>query len=145
MKDPGYAIRNAHYQALNGVILHKGVPVPVYDGNAPKDAPAQYVILGAQTLNQNGDKQTFITYCTIIVIVVTQFDIADPGNTKFADDIANQITQIVNPDPVTQLPLGPDFEMMVTNVEGSNSARYNDDRYRYVEKAIRFRHIVQEL
>lgn len=145
MKDPGYAIRDAHFTALSGQVLHQGQPVPVYDGAAPPGVTGQYIILGAQTCNQNGDKQSFITYNSIIVHVVTRFDIADPGNTKYADDLATQITQIINPDPVTQLSLAPDFQLMVTNVDGSNSSRYNDDRYRYVEKAIRFQHVVQEL
>ncbi|MGE7777379.1 hypothetical protein ACQKLP_21855 [Chitinophaga sp. NPDC101104] len=145
MKDPGAAIRNAIFLACNGAVLHQGQPVPIYDGTADVSAPDQYIVLGSQTCNQNGDKQTFITYNTIIVHVVTRFALADPGNTLFADNIANQITQIVNPDPVTQLSLAPDFQLVVTNVEGSDSRRYSDARYRYVEKAIRFQLIVNQL
>ncbi|WP_126244339.1 hypothetical protein [Chitinophaga rhizosphaerae] len=144
MKDPGAAIRNAIFLACDGVVLHLGQPVPIYDGNADLSAPDQYIVLGSQTCNQNGDKQTFITYNTIIVHVVTRFDLTDRGNTLFADNIATQITQIVNPDPVTQLDLGPDFQLVVTNVEGSDTRRYADARHRFVEKAIRFQLIVNQ-
>lgn len=140
MKDPSYTIRDAYYQALTGQL-----PVPVYDEHAPADAPDAYVLLGAQTLYQRGSKTCFISTCSMTLVVVTRFLAAEQGNKKQADDIANQITQIINPDPVIQIDLSPEFYCIATNVEGSNSASSQDQVYKYNEKAVRFSHIVEEL
>lgn len=139
MKDPSYTIRNAYYQALSGL------GIPVYDEHAPADAPDTYVILGAQTVFQRGNKVDFISTCSMTLIVVTRFPAAEQGNKKQADDIANQITQIINPDPVTQINLAPEFYCIATNIEGSNSSSSQDQVYKYNEKAVRFSHIVEEL
>jgi|ERR1044072_2215975 hypothetical protein len=145
MKDPSYTIRNAYYTLLNGQLTSEGNNVPVYDEHAPAEAPAVYVLLGAQTTFQRGSRTGFITNCSIIVNVVTRFPAAEQGNKKQADDIANQITQIINPDPVTQIDLSPDFFCIATNVEGSNSSSSHDQVYKYNEKAVRFSHIVEQL
>lgn len=145
MKDPTYTIRNVYSQLLPGNIFHKGTPVPVYDEYAPKTAVAPYIILGAQTLYQQGNRCTFKSDCSITVIVVTAFPAAEPGNKKFADDIGNQITQIILPIPGTNIDLQPDFSCDRTKIDGINSSSSQDNTYKYIEKAIRFNHIVREL
>lgn len=142
MKDPAYTIRNAYYTLLNGQLTSGGNNVPVYDEYAPDNAPDSYVILGAQNGYNDGSRSCFVTYCSIIVIVVTRFPAAAQGNKKQADDIANQIMTIINPAPATQIDLSPDFDCISTNVENSTSSSTQDNVFKYIEKALRFAHIV---
>lgn len=142
MKDPAYTLRNAYYTYLNGNLTSGGNNVPVYDEYAPDNAPDTYVILGAQTGENRGSRQCFITYSSIILIVVTRFPAAEQGNKKQADDIADQIMRIINPDPATQIDLSPDFDCISTNVDGSTSSSTQDGVFKYIEKAIRFAHII---
>ncbi len=145
MKDPTYTIRNVYSQLLSGNIFHKGNPVAVYDEYASKTAVAPYVILGAQTLYQQPHRCTFKSDCSITVIVVTAFPGAEPGNKKFADDIGNQITEIILPVPGTNIYLEPDYVCENTKIDGINSSSSQDSTHKYIEKAIRFNHIVREL
>ncbi|WP_343692765.1 hypothetical protein [Chitinophaga sp.] len=146
MKDPSYAIRDAYYLLLNGNLTHKGNPVPVYDASAARYAIAPYVILGEQTMVQRENKCDFNSECSIILIVVTAFPAGDPGNKKYADDIANQVTSIIMQAPKTNnIDLSPDFICQNTRLDGSNSSTSQDETYKYVEKAIRFTHIIKEL
>lgn len=145
MKDPSFAIRETYAVALTGTVFHKGMPVPVYDGKADDKASTPYIILGNQTFTPRDSICTFDSECSLIVIVCTSFPATDRGNKRYADEISNQITEIMLPAPASVLNLSPDFECLAMFIEGGNTSESQDQTNQYYEKAIRFNHIVQQL
>ena len=146
MKDPSFTLRDTYSNMLTGNLLHEGETVGVYDGFAPGGAVPPYVILGPQTVvPRDATSCSFMSDCSLVVIVVTAFPTDEQGNKRMADDIANQITQIMIPAPRANINLGTEFSCLKTTLAGINTSTSQDKVNKYHEKAIRFAHLIKEL
>ncbi|QJB39729.1 hypothetical protein HF324_18445 [Chitinophaga oryzae] len=148
MTDPSFTIRDMYGRLLDGAVLHKGQPVGVFDGFAPKDTPTPYIILGNQTFvpRDGGASRCFVmSDCAIVVIVVTSFPGAEQGNKKYMDDISSQVMSIMMPAPGAVISFeSPAFINMQTKLAGTTTTNSQDATRKHHEKAIRFTHLVKE-
>lgn len=148
MTDPSFTIRDTYSNLLSGNVLHKGNPVGVYDGFAPRDAETPFIILGNQTFNPRDGGATrchTLSDCSIIIIVVTSFIGADSGNKRFMDDISSQVMKIIIPEPGAVISFGSAvFQNAQTKLSGTTTSNSQDAVRKYHEKAIRFTHLVKE-
>lgn len=113
------AIRTAYYTALNGQVLHNAIPVPVYDAFAvPDGIPYPYILLSSQTSNQLSIKRCKRYNSSILIDIVTGS--TDPIGRSDAEDIAEQIEDIINPD--TYL----DIDLSAYNYQLGNTFRDGD-------------------
>jgi hypothetical protein len=97
MIDPDKALRNACYEALNGNITVQvdgsGSEVKFFDG--PADDENIYVILGAQSSNDRGNKANDAARCSITLDIVCKLEYS--ASKEYLDDVAQQIDNILRP------------------------------------------------
>lgn len=95
--DLSKAIRTAYYAALNGNVTFNSNVVPVFDAYAiPDSVTYPYILLSSQTSNQLNIKRCKRYNASILIDIVTGS--TDPIGRSDAEDIAEQIEDIVNPD-----------------------------------------------
>jgi hypothetical protein len=114
MRDHGYALRKAFFQALNGQITFNSNNVPVVDGKLetlPEDGI--YVVFGDQVENDRSNKQSFVHEVTFDLAVVDKRK-STAGKTD-AENISDQILQIIKPTISTH-GLTIDSPFVITNV-----------------------------
>jgi hypothetical protein len=141
MKDPGFEIRKAYFEALNGNVILNGKSVPVYDGTQT-DAMFPYIILGTQTNPEGvGAKVCYNTDSTIELDIVTGY-LGDSGGKKDSDDIANQVKQLIYPD----IELDNGFQALDVSVDNDITLGPEmSGSHKIFRRLIRFRHnIFQE-
>lgn len=95
MRDHGYAIRKAYYEALTAELT-----IPVVDGKLdtlPDDGV--FVVFGDQTENDRSTKQSFVHDVTVDVAIVDKRKAT--GSKRDVEDVSDQILQIVKPEPGT--------------------------------------------
>jgi len=91
------AIRTAYFTALDGNITFNSNVVPVFDAYAvPDDIQYPYILLSSQTSNQLSIKRCKRYNASILIDIVTGS--TDPIGRSDAEDIAEQVDAIVNPD-----------------------------------------------
>lgn len=88
MKDPGFPIRKAYRDALQGMTVG-GSAVKVYDDLAIQNGPYPYVVLSTQTMNDD----TCLFNTTIQVKVVTGYIGPDPGGRVQSDNIVDALLE----------------------------------------------------
>ena len=114
------AIRTAYYTALDGQITFNSNVVPVFDAFAiPDGVTYPYILLSSQTSNQLRIKRCKRYNASILIDIVTGS--TDPIGRSDAEDIAEQIENIVNPDTF----LDPD--LTAYNWQLGNTAREADN------------------
>lgn len=134
------AIRTAYYGALNGVIS-----VPVFDVYAlPEGQTKPYVLLSTQTSNQITNKSCKRFNATILVDVVTESK--DPIGREQAEDIAEEIDNIINPDTFVDLDLSAYGYQLGNTIRESDtdSNLMNGNLYIY-RKLITYNHLINKL
>jgi len=91
------AIRTAYFTALDGNITFNSNVVPVFDAYAlPDGVSYPYILLSSQTSNQLNIKRKKRYNASILIDIVTGS--TDPIGRSDAEDIAEQVDAIVNPD-----------------------------------------------
>ena len=91
------AVRTAYFTALDGQITFDSNIVPVFDAYAvPDDVKYPYILLSSQTSNQLSIKRCKRYNASILIDIVTGS--TDPIGRSDAEDIAEQVDAIVNPD-----------------------------------------------
>lgn len=140
------AIRFGYYDALNGNITSNGNIVPIYDVYAiPEDVNKPYILLSTQTSFQRNLKRCKAYNASILIDVVTGGQNNTAGRIQ-AEDIAEQIEDIVNPDTFNDL----DIEMYGWSIgntsreSDTDSSLMNGHEYVY-RKLIRYEHIVTKM
>lgn len=98
------AVRTAYYSALNGNIALDGNEVPVFDVYAvPEEVTMPYILLSTQVDVQQVIKNCKRWNASILVDIVTGS--TDPIGRSDAEDIAEQVEDIINPDTFEDLDL----------------------------------------
>lgn len=140
------AIRFGYYDALFGFVTDNGSPVPIFDVYAvPEDVNKPYILLSTQTSNQMGIKRCKAYDASILIDIVTGGQNNTAGRIQ-AEDIAEQIENIINPDSFEDIDISAyGYEIGNTSRESdTDSSLQNGNEYIY-RKLIRYQMIVSKL
>lgn len=139
------AIRTAYYTALNGNVTFESIAVPVFDAYAlPDGIPYPYILLSSQTSNQLSIKRCKRYNASILIDIVTGS--TDPIGRSDAEDIAEQIESIVNPDTF----LDPDlsaygYQLGNTTRESDNDLSDKNNIYYVYRKLLTYSFLAVKL
>lgn len=92
MKDPTLALRMAYYTLISATLPG----IKVYDSIVANDAPAKRIILGSQTYDEKGAKDTFGGVATIDIDIASRWPLGSGGG-KWNDETATAIMEAVSP------------------------------------------------
>ena len=139
------AVRTAYYTALDGSITFDSVVVPVYDAYAvPDGIPYPYILLSSQTSNQLSIKRCKRYNVSVIVDIVTGS--TDPIGRSDAEDIAEQIEDIINPDDFTDLDLSAyGYQLGNTLKDSDNDLTDKNNIYYIYRKLLTYSHLAVKL
>lgn len=139
------AIRTAYYTALNGQITFNGDVIPVFDAYAvPEGIKYHYILLSSQTSNQLRIKRCKRYNASILIDIVTGS--TDPIGRSDAEDIAEQIDNIVSPDTFKDLDLSAyDYQICDTYRDNDTDLSDKNNIYYVFRKLLTYNHIVVEL
>lgn len=139
------AIRTAYYTALNGNVTFNSNVVPVFDAFAiPDGVTYPYILLSSQTSVQGNLKRCKRYSASILIDIVTGS--ADPIGRSDAEDIAEQIEDIVNPDSFADLNLNVNgYDIGNTSRAGDSDLSDKNGIYYIFRKLITYDHIVTKL
>lgn len=143
---PSKAIRFGYYDALFGIVTSNSVAVPIFDVYAvPEDVDKPYILLSTQTANQLTIKRCKRFNATILIDIVTGGLNSMAGRIQ-AEDIAEQIDSIINPDTFEDLDLTAyGYQLANTETESdTDSSLQNGSEYIY-RKLIRYNHLIVKL
>lgn len=137
MKDASYALRVGYFTLLDSVLS-----VPVYDAKADDSASGNYVVISSQSSVSDSSKDSFQYEHSITVDVVTQFQ-GNAATSKTADDIANAISDAIQPTPSTSGLTVTGFVVLTTNrdvkeIKGQFGTEY------IIRKILTFSHLIKE-
>ena len=152
MIDTYSAVRTAYYTALNGNVtvtlpVAGSTVIPVYS-HVPDSADYPYIFLGNQIDSGGDDVLTrtkdnrYATEHLIEIYAVTGFRTADDnGSYKVADDIANEILQIVLADtPLTITGV----ENVTTNYDSGTYEVERNETHLVISRQIVMRHTLSQ-
>lgn len=139
------AIRTAYFNALDGNVIYNAGIVPVFDAYAVPDGVSYpYILLSSQTSNQLQIKRCKRFNSSIIVDVVTGS--TDPIGRSDAEDIAEQIDDIINPDTFIDLDLSSyGYQLGNTTRDGDNDLSDKNNIYYIYRKLITYNHLIVKL
>lgn len=134
------AVRTGYYQALSGVIS-----APVYDAFAIPEQPGYpYVLISSQTSVQRTIKRCKAYDVTITIDIVTGSE-SQIGMSQ-AEDIAEEIENIVNPDTYVDLDITANgYRIGNTFRIGDGQITSRNDLYYVYRKLISYSHIVSKI
>ncbi len=147
MKDCIEILQQKYFEALDGNLLLNGVNVPVYDSSAVlADAVQPYVLLSEVFATEigEGSKSSYGQEVIFEVRVVTKFDNSFGGK-KFASIIADQVIQRIRTRQDGYLDLSPDFYMIKSELESTNTLEELIPDGVLISRIIRFNHTIQEV
>jgi hypothetical protein len=142
MKDPGYSIRKAYYDALNTLIYVNYTPVPIYD-NIPDSAYYPYIQISNVSMTDESTKTNFNSNCVVTIQIYTGTD-GTSYSKKDADEISNSVMQILL-NRGTRLNGGADFKIVTAILENATYLETQYDGFFEIRKIIRIRNIVEQL
>lgn len=136
------AIRTAYFTALDGNITFNSQVVPVFDAYAVPDGISYpYILLSSQTSNQLLIKRCKRYNSSIIVDIVTGS--TDPIGREYAEDIAEQIDDIINPDTFIDLDLSAyGYQLANTLRDGDNDITDKNNIYYVYRKLLTYNHLI---
>ena len=136
------AIRTAYYTALNGNVTFESIAVPVFDAYAlPDGIPYPYILLSSQTSNQLRIKRCKQYNASILIDIVTGS--TDPIGRSDAEDIAEQIDNIVSPDTFQDLDLSAyDYQIIDTYRDNDTDLSDKNNIYYIFRKLLTYNHMI---
>ena len=123
MKDVGQLIRTKVYDRLFGVLEYNNQAIPVYDSvGVPANASQPYVLLSSFNATEllEGSKQSYGQEISLLIEVCMKFD-NSYGGKIICDNISNQITELIRTRQAGYLDLSPDWYIIRTLLESTNS------------------------
>jgi len=129
------AVRSAYYTALDGNVLFNALPVPIFDAFAlPDGIPYPYILLSSQTSNQLSIKRRKRYNSSILIDIVTGS--TDPIGRSDAEDIAEQVENIVNPDTFEDIDLSSYGYQLGNTNRGSDSDLTDKNNMYYIYRKL---------
>ena len=148
MKDVVKPLRTGYFKLLTGItdpnnkLYFNDKPVEVFDSIAPHPKKTPYVILSDFSTISDNTKTSFGNEVTVNLLVYTTFE-GDFGGREDAEDICNQILEMVIPTPsISGVQILPEFNVssaVLQNMDDEYS--YGDTKYTY-RKRITIQHMV---
>lgn len=132
MRNPAYSIREASYNALEGVITYEGNAVPVYDTQTDDSAVFPRIILqgitgGGDAFSKcgfGGDWFQSIKISAAFKGRVTQ---------NVVDQISDDVLQVLAPHKGPYLNISPEFNIWKTFAQVLNVQNYTDGAVKYID------------
>lgn len=147
MKDVVKPLRTGYFELLTGItdpnnkLYFNDKLVGVYDSRAPYPAKTPYVILSDISVISENTKTSFGNEVTVNLLVYTTFE-GDFGGREDAEDICNQILEMVIPRPGWSGVQLEDFNVSSAVLIGMDDEdSYSDTKYTY-RKRITIQHLV---
>lgn len=139
------AVRTAYFTALNGNITFNSNVVPVFDAYAvPDGIPYPYILLSSQTSNQLTIKRCKRYNASILIDIVTGS--TDLIGRSDAEDIAEQVEDIVNPDTFIDLDLSAyGFQLGNTTRDNDTDLTDKNNIYYIYRKLLTYNHLIVKL
>jgi len=139
------AVRSAYFTALDGNVTFNSNVVPVFDAYAlPDGVPYPYILLSSQTSNQLSIKRCKRYNSSILIDIVTGS--TDQIGRSDAEDIAEQIEDIINPDTYTDLDLST-YGYQLGNTFRDNDTDLSDKNniYYIYRKLLTYNHLIVKI
>lgn len=139
------AVRTGYFQALNGNVSLNGNNVPIFDVYAlPEDVSYPYILLSTQVSNQLNIKRCKRYNASILIDIVTGN--VNPIGREDAEDISEQIENIVNPDTYTDLNINLNgYQLGNTIRQQDTDASLMNGQYYIYRKLITYQHLIVKL
>jgi hypothetical protein len=146
MKDVGELIRKKLYERLSGAIVIDLQEVPVYDSaSVLATAIEPYILLSTffSTELFEGSKQAYGQEVSVLIEVGTRFDNSFGGK-LLSDRISNEVIELVRTRQDGYLDLSPDWYVIRTLLESTNTLEQLVDTGVLVRRLIRFTFKIQQ-
>lgn len=146
MKDVGQLIRTKVYDRLFGVLEYNSQAIPVYDSaGVPANASQPYVLLSTFSATEllEGSKQSYGQEISLLIEVCMKFD-NSYGGKIICDNISNQITELIRTRQEGYLDLSPDWYIIRTLLESTNSLEQPISTGVLTRRFIRFTFKIQQ-
>jgi hypothetical protein len=146
MKDVGELIRKKLYERLSGAIVIDLQEVRVYDSaSVLANAFEPYILLStfASTELLEGSKQSYGQEVSVLIEVGTRFDNSFGGK-LLSDRISNEVMELVRTRQDGYLDLLPDWYIIRTLLESTNTLEQLIDTGVLVRRLIRFTFKLQQ-
>ena len=146
MKDVGQLIRTKVYDRLFGVLEYNEQAIPVYDSaGVPANASQPYVLLSTFSATEllEGSKQSYGQEISLLIEVCMKFD-NSYGGKIVCDNISNQITELIRTRQAGYLDLSPDWYIIRTLMESTNTLEQQVTTGVLVRRMIRFTFKIQQ-
>lgn len=113
MKDPVKFIKDAYFNALDGVITYNGSTIPVYDEEADETGGDYYIIISTITDTDLPNKAKFMNDVEVLIDVVSQNNWRVDLVKQIVDSITAKILAVIIPSVgSTSLSDGADFQIV---------------------------------
>ena len=146
MKDVGELIRQKLYERLSGAIVIDLQEVPVFDSASVLAAATEpYILLSTfnSTELSEGSKQAYGQEVSVLIEVGTRFDNSFGGK-LLSDRISNEVIELVRTWQAGYLDLLPDWYVIRTLMESTNTIEQLVDTGVLVRRLIRFTFKIQQ-
>jgi len=146
MKDVGELIRQKLYERLSGAIVIDLQEVPVFDSASVLAAATEpYILLSTFNSTEllEGSKQSYGQEVSVLIEVGTRFDNSFGGK-LLSDRISNEVMELVRTRQDGYLDLLPDWYVIRTLMESTNTLEQLVDTGILVRRLIRFTFKLQQ-
>jgi hypothetical protein len=146
MKDVGELIRQKLYERLSGAIVIDLQEVPVFDSASVLAAATEpYILLSTfvSTELSEGTKEAYGQEVSVLIEVGTRFDNSFGGK-LLSDRITNEVMELVRTRQAGYLDLSPDWYVIRTLMESTNTLEQLVDTGVLVRRLIRFTFKLQQ-
>ena len=146
MKDVGELIRQKLYERLNGAIVIDLQEVRVYDSaSVLAEAYEPYILLSTFVSTElgEGSKSSYGQEVSVLIEVGTRFDNSFGGK-LLSDRISNEVMELVRTRQDVYLDLSPDWYVIRTLMESTNTLEQLIDTGVLVRRLIRFTFKLQQ-
>jgi hypothetical protein len=146
MKDVGELIRQKLYERLSGAIVIDLQEVPVFDSASVLAAATEpYILLSTfnSTELSEGSKQAYGQEVSVLIEVGTRFDNSFGGK-LLSDRISNEVMELVRTRQDGYLDLLPDWYVIRTLMESTNTLEQLVDTGVLVRRLLRFTFKIQQ-
>ena len=146
MKDVGELIRQKLYERLSGAIVIDLQEVPVFDSASVLAAATEpYILLSTFVSTElgEGSKQAYGQEVSVLIEVGTRFDNSFGGK-LLSDRISNEVMELVRTRQDGYLYLLPDWYVIRTLMESTNTIEQLIDTGLLVRRLIRFTFKLQQ-
>ena len=139
------AVRSAYFTALDGQIVFDSKIVPIFDAYALSDGVSYpYILLSSQTSNQLKIKRCKRYNASILIDIVTGS--TDPIGRSDAEDIAELIDNIINPDTFEDIDLNAyGYQLCNTNRDSDTDLTDKNNLYYVYRKLLTYNFLIIKL